>query len=251
MLKNNWHKRRYKDKLRELEKRAPQWFVVGRKTNDYHLKDGSVTISLTALSPAFQKYHDVPQERYVLTIDVSWSRVFNTYYTCKPSIDFIGEYDTTTFLQDILPIIPEEILPRQSKQLIVNTSYYKHSTRHKHSNKHLKHLRDKLYKERHWYSGMTLEDCGRANLHQDLKKVTHLYNTIFAENDDKTNQYILSGKELVQYCECDCEDCLNFEQPTIVDEHFLVPDDSVDAIDQVEWLEGRLKQPYDRWIYTW
>lgn len=117
--KPNWHRKRYQDKLRELEKRAPQWLITSethpiikdKLMRERHWYDGMVLESTGRtrlhqdLKKTAQLYtqalkHDDSRERIVL-LD---SELYKDHWcSCSYCIDTFGEpiiVDTTYYTSD-------------------------------------------------------------------------------------------------------------------------------------------------------
>lgn len=253
--KFNWHQKKYQNKKRELEKRAPHWFTHGKKVTTKHLRQGTVTILLEKLdiTPIKPKdytklYGDIPLCRYKLIISAPWYfRDYICYYEHKPEYSFLGQHNTQQFITNILPIIPDDILSESDKRILLKTAYQYESIQQL-PNKH-KQIRQKLYRERHWYSGMIKESTGRSTLRNQIKKSIAAYNNVLKQ-DTSTNLITLSGNELVEVFICDCEDCLNmFGQPTVIDETLLTNHNAILAIEDAEKID--LKQDFERWEYKY
>lgn len=254
--KFNWHSKRYRDKKREIAKRAPSWLFRRTSNEKKQVKDGLVTITLEKLPVARyeKKVTDLHQRepRFELVIDAPYMRdLVVAYYYNKPEFDFIGEYSIAEFL-DILPQIPDDVINQFKKY-----KYYTFAFRSNRSNQlaveraDYNRLRDELYRERHWYDGMVQDSTGRQQLHQDLKKVTQLYNRVL-ENDTTDDNLSLKEVELVKPFVCDCEVCMeNFGEPTVIDEDFVVPFEAVEWLHEAEKLEQDLKKDYEDWGYEY
>lgn len=261
--KRNWHKRRYKDKLKELEKRAPRWLVNPKATTSKTLKDGHASVTLTktpdAPEPSYKWRYPWLfnagewSPRWLFKVELSWvSRTFVVPCRYKPVCDHIlGEYDVQTFLNIILPTIPDYVFGPLSKRQITRLAHnHEYNTAELKQPSH-KSIRKKLHRERHWYSGMTNQTKGRTQLHQDLKKTAQLYNQALRQ-DETPERRVLLDTELWKDCWCSCSYCIDtWGEPIIVDTVNYVSDDAILVLQQAEQLDGKLKQSYDKWVYTY
>lgn len=251
MFKYNWHKKRHKDKVREMRKRAPHWLMYDHEIKVKELKNGYASVKIIKLDN-HQTYYDNSYDcyRYALIIDLSWiSRVFTIPYIYKPEFDILGQYDIESFITEILPFIPEEVFFPFSHKRIERLAYDYTSSVRELKKSHRK-IRDEIRKERHWFSDMVRECSGRSNLHQDLKQVAKYYNAALQE-DTSVERLSLLNQDLEIIDECDCDTCLEqFGQPVVLDIDYKIPYQAIEHLRDAEWLDGLLKRRYERWICT-
>lgn len=249
-MKKNWHSKRYKDKKREIEKRAPRWLYSKNKTVTKEMVASKTKIKVEKL-----KTDDSITEgayRFKMTIDTSLPVTLPPIYLHE-YIKIDGEYSTGQLLA-LLSRVSNEVIPNKYKVLL---QYYsirrKTESQYRIRRKDYDKLRKKLDKEHHWMSGMVRESTGRARLHADLKRTTFAYNQVlkYAPSEILTDCDV-EGVELVTPYICDCPTCIEyFGEPTCIDEDINFDWGAIDNLYTAEEVSMDLKGKYDRWDYKY
>lgn len=245
-MKKNWHSKRYKDKKREIAKRAPRWLYKENKTVTKEMVTSKTKISVEKLVTP-DEFITKSAYRFKLTIETSLPVTLPPIFLHKnPQID--GEYSTDEILA-LLSRVSDEVIPKKYKILL---RYYsirrKTESQYKITRKDYERLRQKLDKEHHWMSGMVQERTGRASLHADLKRTVFAYNQVLKYAPVE----ILSDCELVTPYICDCPTCIEcFGEPVCIDEYFNFDWRAIDNLYTAEEVSMDLKGKYDRWDYRY
>ena len=140
---------------------------------------------------------------------------------------------------------------REMEKRVPQVLYRKENGDYILNRKDYKELRQKLNRQKHWYSGMVKEANGRSNLHHDLKKVAKLYNQIF-ETEVTNNKLldVISGQlPLVEVYECICDECQTRFGVRVSDETPNIDWSNCDRLEEAERID--LKGQYERWEYKY
>lgn len=250
-MKKNWHSKRYKDKKREIEKRAPRWLYKEDKTVTKEMVTSKTKIIVEKLVTP-DEFITKGAYRFKLTIETRLHVTLPPIFLHNnPQID--GEYSTDQLL-DLLSRVSDEVIPKKYKILL---RYYsirrKTESQYKITRKDYERLRQKLDKEHHWMSGMVRESTGRARLHADLKRTALAYNQVlkYATSEILTNCDV-DGVELVTPYICDCPTCIElYGEPTCIDEVFNFDWIAIYNLSTAEEVSMDLKGKYDRWDYRY
>lgn len=250
-MKKNWHSKRYKDKKREIEKRAPRWFYKEDKTVTKEMVTSKTKIIVEKLVTP-DEFITKGAYRFKLTIETRLHVTLPPIFLHNnPQID--GEYSTDQLL-DLLSRVSDEVIPKKYKILL---RYYsirrKTESQYKITRKDYERLRQKLDKEHHWMSGMVRESTGRARLHADLKRTALAYNQVlkYATSEILTDCDV-DGVELVTPYICDCPTCIElYGEPTCIDEVFNFDWIAIYNLSTAEEVSMDLKGKYDRWDYRY
>ena len=250
-MKKNWHSKRYKDKKREIEKRAPRWLYKENKTVTKEMVTSKTKTSVEKLVTS-DEFITKGDYRFKLTIETSLPVTLPPIFLHNnPQID--GEYSTDQLL-DLLSRVSDEVIPKKYKILL---RYYsirrKTESQYKITRKDYERLRQKLDKEHHWMSGMVRESTGRARLHADLKRTALAYNQVlkYATSEILTDCDV-DGVELVTPYICDCPTCIElYGEPTCIDEVFNFDWIAIANLYTAEEVSMDLKGKYDRWEYRY
>lgn len=250
-MKKNWHSKRYKDKKREIEKRAPRWLYKENKTVTKEMVTSKTKISVEKLV--------TPDElitkgayRFKLRIETSLPVTLPPIFLHNnPQID--GEYSTDQLLA-LLSRVSDEVIPKKYKILL---RYYsirrKTESQYKITRKDYDKLRKKLNKEHHWMSGMVQESTGRASLHADLKRTAFAYNQVLKYAPvEILSDCDVDGVELVTPYMCDCQTGIErYGEPVCIDEDFNFEWRAIDNLYTAEEVSMDLKGKYDRWDHKY
>lgn len=250
-MKKNWHSKRYKDKKREIEKRAPRWLYKEDNTVTKEMVTSKTKIIVEKLVTP-DEFITKGAYRFKLTIETRLHVTLPPIFLHNnPQID--GEYSTDQLL-DLLSRVSDEVIPKKYKILL---RYYsirrKTESQYKITRKDYERLRQKLDKEHHWMSGMVRESTGRARLHADLKRTALAYNQVlkYATSEILTDCDV-DGVELVTPYICDCPTCIERHgEPTCIDEVFNFDWIAVYNLYTAEEVSMDLKGKYDRWDYRY
>ena len=250
-MKKNWHSKRYKDKKREIAKRAPRWLYKENKTVTKEMVTSKTKISVEKLVTP-DEFITKSAYRFKLTIETSLPVTLPPIFLHKnPQID--GEYSTDEILA-LLSRVSDEVIPKKYKILL---RYYsirrKTESQYKITRKDYERLRQKLDKEHHWMSGMVQERTGRASLHADLKRTVFAYNQVLKYAPvEILSDCDVDGHELVTPYICDCPTCIEcFGEPVCIDEDFNFDWRAIDNLYTAEEVSMDLKGKYDRWDYKY
>lgn len=190
----NWHQKKYRNKMREIEKRTPHWFIKDKHeivSKEY--RPGRVQISLIKELPVViqhSQYDEITEpHRYLLYIKSPWGFIEKAF-TYHPGYDFTGDYSVKEFI-NILDEIPENVIPNHVKRYYKHTAYrIRRESSPYIDREDYNKLREKVHNEHHWYSGMVQTATGRTKLHSDLKKLANAYN-----HDDDIKEHLSEDVE--------------------------------------------------------